>query len=398
MASAVEVPQVLERAWPLVDVKSQGFIYARDFPLLIGKLDEQVNAQRPAHRRTELVSKTGRDILTKFATDQEFFKVYKEDFKDLFNGLVGTSFKAAVEKCAGEETLNGASPTKSGICEAANRDAGIAALKSHQIDDDCSPPSSASAMSSFGRAQNHHDVVTALKRELQFQDEIIREKDRELLRLTKRASEFQDKYEFLEREFSFYKGHAEPHATTRKRSVPSPPASAPAPASSAFASQLLLHDNTKHEFIIAELTRKIDGQRELILAMRAQLDAADSGVSGTRRTLHSGSSSDPPALSALCDRAHRAFAVFLLLVVPLFVCLRAWGALSTARDANVGPRAIVEGGAPAWWENSAVLCRLRWFVADVFGQGAPGVGSLLRTRTAALDGPALASYNRLFGI
>lgn len=356
---------LLDHTWPLIDTKGQGFIYAKDFPLLLSKMQEVLNRGKPTHKQVSLISKTGHEITRKFANDQEFFKVYKDDFKVLFDGLIGMSFKAAVDSCtddgtleklrgtlswqsaghvdesliSGETILERQKPLPDQSNKENRRDITGEAVPPDAKEPAANPGKPRDSLlgspASIRRVRNLQVDVESLKEEVLFRDEIIREKDRELLDLTKKVSDYKDKYEFLEREFQFYKDHAETKAVGN-----SP-------------------DTTKHDFIIAELRRKIEEQTGMISQMKAQMPSeSDAPFRGAMESTQTKIVPLHVILKAL------ALCIVFLLSSYLVISVVRLMADSAGELSSVATRGV----HLEWWEKSSLLSKMRWFFTDAFDE------------------------------
>ncbi|CUS23192.1 LAQU0S08e04148g1_1 [Lachancea quebecensis] len=377
---------LLDLVWPEVDAKAQGFIYAKDFPLAVSRMEEILNRGKPDRDRAQLVSETGREILRKFGSDQEFFKVYKEDFRELFDGLVGTSFKSAVKSCAGDGALDrlqdneitdemhdkkAVTPTlqdevlrlREQVRELSSknvekdqeiiaRDEIIAELQGK----DAAP---AGSPRSLQRMRSLQARVTNLEEELSFRDEVIREKDRELLNFTKRVGEFKDKYQFLEREFQFYKGHRE------QKSPDS------------------IKEATRHEFIISELKRKITEQSDMIGQMRAQVETKPGVLYSEGAASTTGFPLTFP-LRLVLRLIIGAILAYLAFDIGIR-SLKAAGALFGSST----PTTLIPKTELSWWEQNTLLSKLHWFFKEFFDNYDLDAGR---------DEVVSANYDKLFGV
>ena len=378
--------QLLDLVWPTVDVRSQGFIYAKDFPMTVSKMEDILNKGRADFERARLVSKTGEEILKKFGSDQEFFKVYKEDFKELFDGLIGTTFKSAVHSCleegrfevVGRETESNSfldSDKTPGDVDALRdeilslkkqvaklrrendeKDRDVAARNEVITQLQAKDSSPVGSPRGVQKIRNLQAEVASLEQEVRFRDEVIREKDRELLKMTKQVGELKDKYHFLEREFQFYKGHAE---------VKGPE---------------VIKEATKHEFIISELKRKIKEQGEQVREMRALVESKP--LLNVYAELSSGSGLPEgfPFVLVL-----RLIMGVILTLLAISLGLKAWSVLtSLVVNGKAAPKLSLK-----WWEQNSLFSKLHWLFKDYFED---------YNLDASRDEVLSANYNKLFGV
>lgn len=377
---------LLDLVWPEVDEKAQGFIYAKDFPLVVSRMEEILNRGKLERDRAQLVSETGREILRKFGSDQEFFKVYKEDFRELFDGLVGTSFKSAVKSCAGDgvldrlqdsQTVDGIQDEKTSshalqeevmrlreqvrVLSSKNdeKDREITARDEIIADLQGKDASPAGSPRSLQRMRTLQARVASLEDELSFRDEVIREKDRELLNLTKSVGEFKDKYQFLEREFQFYKGHRE------QKSPDS------------------IKEATRHEFIISELRRKITEQSEIIGQMRVQVEAKP----GALHPQGIGSTAGLP-LNLPLRLVLRLIIGAILAYLAFDIGIRSLKAVGGLFGSG-SPTTLTPKSELSWWEQNTLLSKLLWFFKDLFDT---------YNLDAGRDEVVSANYDKLFGV
>ncbi|CEP62446.1 Mps2p LALA0_S05e05842g [Lachancea lanzarotensis] len=380
---------LLDAVWPLVDVKGTGFIYGRDFPLAVSKMEELLNKGHYDNSKSTLVSKTGQEILKKFSSDQEFFKVYKDDFAELFHGLIGTAFRTAVQSCSREgwldfiktasetvsfndnedtpvepETLRGEiAALKSQIGELRRQNAGkdktiatnevlLTELRNSGGSPSASPTKNAGTRSLRAR-------ISELLREVQARDEAIRYKDRELLSMTKKVGEYRDKYQFLEREFQFYKDHGElqkPEATK---------------------------EATKHEFIISELRRKITDQSDMINAMRSQVESKNPLVSHPKPAGVESSIIDLVPVQKILKCAMAIIGIFIVANVLLYFVAALKSVFGSSSAQGINPQIQLN-----WWERSSMLSKIVWYFSEYFEQDW----------SIAADENINSSYNKIFGV
>lgn len=316
---------VLDVAWGNVDKRNQGFIYAKNFPQLIQAIEQVLN--RGGSGQLRLLSNTGKNVIDTFAKEKEFFKIYKDEFKEIFQGLVGKTFKDAVEGTfpAGKipNTLLQKPPGEENTMEST--------LESPQKKD--------------LKLRNLQNRIAALTEELQFKEDIIAEKDRELINLTRGLSEYKDKYEFLQRQFSFYKDHAE--SPTHEAPVEDEPVS------------------TRHEFIISEMKRKLQEQLLTINALREQMQHSQ----GTYQWYTKPSKSNNDIVP---------FTIIMLLSITLFSLL-----FYIAKRFGTDDQADLYYETP-WWERIGFLSRLGWRWQD--------------WKETTVESPDGQAYDKIFGI
>ncbi|AET37958.1 Mps2p Ecym_2209 [Eremothecium cymbalariae DBVPG len=150
-----ECESILNAAWDIIDSKHQGFIYAKDIPELIRRLNTFVTHN--------LTTKANDEVISSFAKEQPFLKLSKDEFKAKFQSLVGTGIQTAVE-------MANMSDTKPRL---------------------------------FGSIRR-----SSIKGEETSKEEHMR-KNLELEKLRGEIEDWKSKYQFLEREFLFYQTHHE---------------------------------------------------------------------------------------------------------------------------------------------------------------------------------------------
>lgn len=289
---------VLDVAWGNVDRKNQGFIYAKNFPQLIQAIELVLNKGGSAQLR--LLSNTGKNVIDTFAKKKEFFKIYKDEFKEIFQGLVGKTFKDAVEGTFPSGKIPGTV-----LEEPAKEAETIGSPSKNDL-----------------RLKNLQNRIAALTEELQFKDDIIAEKDRELIKLTRGLSEYKDRYDFVQRQFSFYKDHGEsPRADEPKANEPI---------------------STRHEFIISEMKRKLQEQLLTISALREQMQHSQSTYQWYTKPL----------------KAHKYELLPMILVVLFTITLFS---LLFYINRSLGFEEQPDRYyATPWWEKVGLLSRLGW--------------------------------------
>ncbi|SCU80648.1 LAME_0B04060g1_1 [Lachancea meyersii CBS 8951] len=380
---------LLDSVWPSIDVKGTGYIYGKDFPLAVSKMEELLSKGQGISERTSLVSKTGQEILKKFSSDQEFFKVYKEDFAELFNGLLGTSFKTAVQTCTEDKSLdfiraaremasfheNEDTPVDSETIRSEvvglkaqidelrrqnlEKDRTIAAKDAILFDLQSTGASAPGSPITERGLRNLRTRIANLTEDLQGKDDVIRDKDRELLSLTKKVGEYRDKYQFLEREFQFYKDHGElqkPESTK---------------------------EATKHEFIISELRRKINDQGDMINAMRAQVGSKQIFLPTTSKT-----GPESSILDAIPVRKTLKWIAVVVMVVLganifLFFVASMKSAFGTDSSSAINPQIQLE-----WWERMPVFSKIGWFFSEY----------LEHDWASTSDDEISSNYDKIFGV
>lgn len=343
---------VLNVAWSEVDKKNQGFIYAKNFPVLIKSIETILSKGAGKETPLPLLSNTGVDVIDTFAKEKEFFKIYKDEFKELFHGLIGKSFKDVVE---------GTQVSKSKI---------IRLLKDNGKEEESPMKGRLETPKRINhKLKNMETRILTINEELRFKDDIIAEKDRELIKLTRSLGDYKDKYQFLQRQFSFYKDHGETVQgdEDNSRFIDDEP-----------------KNSTKHEFIISELKRKLQEQTVIISALRDQMQT---------QGMEMGSIYKRNATRKLdMDKMLEQFTtmnfiwVFVLTAISLLsilLCVRSW----------LSP---TEGPFPnqielSWWENNNFLSRLGWLFQE-------WTEPLIETDFQNVHGESSVAYDKIFGL
>lgn len=305
---------MLDLAWCEVDKKNQDFIYAKDFPALIDSIEKVLN--RGKAKELPLLSNTGKSVIDTFAKEKEFFKIYRDEFKEIFHGLVGKTFKDAIEVTGVPQQIPN---------ESLQKDAELAKSPDQEKTTRGSPRKANRLL------RNLEARVSTMKDELKFKDEILAEKDRELIQLTRKVGEYKDKYDFVQRQFNFYKDHGE----SPKRS-------------SSESSSAEQNGSTKHEFIISELKRKLQEQAMAISNLREQLHRGKGAGVFYSRSM---------AKASLAD-----WSTVICMVVLAFLCLSLLGLIFIwLINGNDDASSFAQ---PSWWEKSGILSRIGWFIRD----------------------------------
>ena len=330
---------VLDLAWNQVDKKNQDFIYAKDFPALIMSIEEILS--RGQQTPLAFLSNTGKSVIDTFAREKEFFKIYRDEFKEIFHGLVGKTFK---------DTIEGTNVSRS-VLDEQGQEPDVSTTPTRQ---QRSSPRKVNRL-----LKNLETRVASMKDELKFKDEILAEKDRELIQLTRKLSDYKDKYEFVQRQFSFYKDHGE---SPRRNSSES--------------EQLNLEQNasTKHEFIISELKRKLQEQTLAISNLKEQLQRGEgAGVLYTNYSKrYNPLPNDGPMVLVL------ATLVFLTIILLIGSMIWVTGGKDDSNSFS----------QYSWWENNSLLSRIGWFFRDWSDTGVDYVNFE----------PSSDAYERIMGI
>ncbi|SCU98843.1 LAFA_0G20450g1_1 [Lachancea sp. 'fantastica'] len=380
---------LLESVWPLIDVKGTGFIYGRDFPLAVSKMEELLNKGQ-GRSKTSLVSKTGQEILKKFSSDQEFFKVYKDDFAELFDGLLGTTFRTAVQSCSREGGPDFGAPAPETASFHDNEDTpvestemlrGEIATLRNQLGElrrqndgkdqiiaakeallvglrNTSGSPTASPLTKAG-ARSLQARISHLSEEIQARDDAIREKDHELLSMTKKVGEYRDKYQFLEREFQFYKDHGElqkPEATK---------------------------EATRHEFIISELRRKITDQSDMINTMRSQVESRKTPIPRSKAVSVESTILDIIPPQKVVKWIGAVLGILLVTNIVLYLIATIRSMFGSYSASGLGTKIRLN-----WWERSSLSSKIVWFFSDYFEQDW----------STGADENINSSYNKIFGV
>lgn len=319
---------ILDVAWGNADRKNQGFIYAKNLPQLIRAIELVLNRGEHA-KELRLLSNTGQSVVDTFAREKEFFKIYKDEFKEIFQGLVGKTFKDAVE---------GTFPSGKIPSNILQED-----LKASETPE--------SPRRKDLRLKSLENRLAAMTEELQFKDDIIAEKDRELINLTRSLSEYKDKYDFLQRQFSFYKDRGET------------PGDRDAQEGDLRTNQTV---STRHEFIISEMKRKLQEQLLTINTLREQMQQSR-GTYTWYNTPKRIRKHDFLPLSLVLALT----VVLLSLVCYLIAALKAGDENGQYTDSF-------------WWENSGLLSKFGWYWQD--------------WKENAVETTNNQAYDRVFGI
>lgn len=299
---------VLDVAWGNVDKKNQGFIYAKNFPQLIHAIELVLNRGEPA-KELRLLSNTGKNVIDTFAREKEFFKIYKDEFKEIFQGLVGQTFKDAVE----------------GTFPAGKVPSNILQEEFEEVKGPESPRRRELRLKSL------ENRLAALTEELQFKDDVIAEKDRELINLTRSLSAYKDKYDFLQRQFSFYKDRGEtPGGRNNSGEGPEVAESA----------------STRHEFIISEMKRKLQEQLLTINTLREQMQQNRGAY------IWHGKPASHPKVEILMLSIITVVMVVLLTLLGRTV----YSSIASSEDGLYADSFR--------WDNSGILSKLGWFWQD----------------------------------
>ncbi|AMD21358.1 HER079Cp [Eremothecium sinecaudum] len=148
-----EFESIFNIAWNAVDEKQHGFIYAKDMPELIQRLNTIAN--------TSLTTKSNDEAILSYANQNPFYKLDKDEFNVKFQSLVGTSLNTAME-------MANFSDTKPRL---------------------------------FGSIRRQ-----SIAGDDQIKDELLK-KSMEIEKLQSEINDWKGKYQFLEREFMFYQTH-----------------------------------------------------------------------------------------------------------------------------------------------------------------------------------------------
>lgn len=327
---------VLDVAWGEVDRKNQGFIYAKNFPAMIHSIEHVLNKGKG--NKLSLLSNTGRNVIDTFAKEKEFFKIYKDEFKEIFQGLVGKPFKDAVEGTF----ISGEMPK--GII--------LEDIPEKFIEEPANSVNE-SPTKVKRRMKSLESRLGTLTEELNFKDDIIAEKDRELINLTRRLGEYKDKYEFLQRQFSFYKDHGEAHQNDNRNNVIDNVDEGEVDSQVEHIYEK--RSSTKHEFIVSELKRKLQEQLMMISTLREQIKRGDDmGASYKKKmgdyTMDNLLTLGPGAIISL------VILFSLTLFSLVFLYFSDW-----LHPNDIQPNRYIE---TSWWENNNFFSKLGWYFRD----------------------------------
>ncbi|EDO17739.1 hypothetical protein Kpol_1033p45, partial [Vanderwaltozyma polyspora DSM 70294] len=253
---------ILDIAWSELDNGDQGFIYAKDFPNFIHIIENIIYKSQDSNERA-LLSETGKGVISTFAKEKAFFKIYKDEFKEIFHGLIGKSFNESLKGTFKSGNIQTDMCPEKGLenpeIMGKNKPSNSNAFNS--IQDNAKSSVLESPRKLNRKLKGLENQISLANDELKFKDNIIIEKDREIIQLTRSLGEYKDKYEFLQREFSFYKDRGEFNKKYQDMNN----------INQAQNMDDIIMDHTKHEFIISELKRKLQDQLETIGALREEL-------------------------------------------------------------------------------------------------------------------------------
>lgn len=285
----------LDRAWSLLDGEKRGYIYANDIPNLIGFISNELPSK--------LTTSSNDKVIESWISSDPMKRVTKEEFKQVFSMLVGTSFDAAIEMAKESEVFT---PNRRG--------SGL--FGSYRRSSNDSLPDTA-------------EQLQSLKRELQ---------------------EWKDKYGFLEREFQFFLAQEKKNAK--------------------------VIDNTKHEFIIGELNRKLAEQDEAIRDLKQQLDYG-LVAKPIKKWINA-----KFLITAFLHLLPKALFLFVIVVLGCYVI-----PLISLRKRPVAVPASPFLRQESWWERSSMLSRIQWYFKDRMENN-------IERNTSEL----MQNYNSVFGI
>ncbi|CDO93532.1 unnamed protein product [Kluyveromyces dobzhanskii CBS 2104] len=169
--------------------------------------------------------------------------------------------------------------------------------------------------------------------------------------LERELQDWRDKYTFLEREFQFF--------LTQDKKSPQ------------------VVDNTKHEFIISELSRKLKEQDEAIEDLKMQLDYGlvpeTKGRSGRVTIL----------LRKVYNYLFPRILICLSLIF-IYYCIIPRISFKRSASASAIPSFVRQ---QSWWEKSTILSRIQWYFKDRIENTVDGNTS-----------DVIQNYNSVFGI
>lgn len=292
------VDEIVNDAWSVVDDKQRGFIYSKEMPELVRHLNTIVNHN--------LTTRSNDEAIANFAKENEFYKLDKNQFKEKFQAMVGTSLCNAIEMA----TINDTKPRLFGSIRRLNN-------------------------SSEGHSR-----------------EELQKKDEELARLKQEIGDWKGKYEFLEREFMFYR--------TRHESV---------------------LDSTQHEFIISEMKRTMNEQKKMIGQLKQQMKSKAVHKADTRITIVDTVYALVKHLFFFITGRLRIAVVLLALVYMFWYMVMSNSKTRTNYDTVMSrpPRQTL-------WERSDILSALYWYITDKFEP------------TSGINYTFNENYNSLFGL
>lgn len=166
--------------------------------------------------------------------------------------------------------------------------------------------------------------------------------------LKRNLNEWKEKYTFLEREFEFFLTHQK-----------NPP----------------VVDNTKHEFIISELNRKLSEQTEAIEDLKSQLEY---GIPKTKADI---------SRNSILRRTYKHVLPKAVIVTGLFLVYFMIMRLFSVSRPNKSFDSPIGVRQESWWERNRFFSRLQWYVKDT-----------LETGFDKNNSEVIENYNSIFGL
>ncbi|KAG0670456.1 monopolar spindle [Maudiozyma exigua] len=157
--------QLFQGIWLEIDTTRRGFIYGKDLPLLVKKLTTNGKV---------VIDGDNLKLLDTFANEQAFTKIYKVVIDDTLKKLIGLNSLDLI----GDMNLKDKNKTKSNVL-----------LETE----------------SKGNTRGNDDEISILKQEIEQKNQIISNKDNELISLHENVNFYKEKYENLVDEFEYFK-------------------------------------------------------------------------------------------------------------------------------------------------------------------------------------------------
>lgn len=210
--------QLFQEIWLELDTTKRGFIYGKDLPLLVKKLivDSKI-----------IIDEDNLKLLDTFANEQAFTKIYKVVIDDTLKKLIGLT---SLDLIGASKVKENKPPTK------ANED-----------------------NKSWTKKPQNDDEISTLRRKLKEKDQIIINKDNELINLQEDITLYKEKYDHLVNEFAYFKKTMN---------------------SSKSNSNEIINDNdndnnknfdVRNQFFIEEFRRQINEQSKIINKLKEQI-------------------------------------------------------------------------------------------------------------------------------
>ncbi|CCC69958.1 hypothetical protein NCAS_0D03770 [Naumovozyma castellii] len=345
-----EEPEKWDHAWYQIDKERTNFIFAEDLPRLMkDPIWNPLTAEQWAN-------------LEGFATDSPAFKIEKEKLNPIMLTAIGKSLDELLSVSHEENDDHATSKVE------------MEPRTKTQSENDNN--NNDKKIRTKDARPNLISKLSELNKELHRKDEIIMQKQNVINGLIDNVNLYKEKFEFLQREFTFYKQH-----DTQKRK----------PQTNENVGVNEKGDrnvNLKHEFILSEFRRQVREQNQLIAKLKERInsnpDDANAYLSSpTPNTVNE----IKPAYISMWPPIIAVLLLLLFIIYSLisYTNVSIPSLLSSQEDDSDFARNQL-----SWWERISWLSRMIWSMKDYLESSSSSGNFPIDREDDA--------YNRVFGL